>query len=50
MNTLQSNINYLTNKVETNNIDKTNNDDFLKYEQDVLTNQGIFAILAVVMI
>lgn len=34
MNTLQSNVDYLTNKVETNSIDKINNEDFFKYEQD----------------
>lgn len=37
MNTLQSNVDYLTTKIE-NNIDKTDNDDNFKYEQD--TNQG----------
>lgn len=40
MNTLQSNVDYLTNKVETNSIDKINNEDFFKYEQD----PGTFSI------
>lgn len=39
MNTLQSNVNYLTNKISNNN-DRIGNENTYKYEQDI-TNQGI---------
>lgn len=41
MDTLQSNIDYLTNKIEIQNIDRINTESQLQYEQDIITNQGI---------
>lgn len=48
MNTLQSNIEYLTNKVEDNSIDKITSEDFFKYDQDVISTQGILQIIFIV--
>lgn len=39
MNILQSNVEYLSNKISSNN-DKISNDNIINYEQDI-TNQGI---------
>lgn len=40
MSILQSNVDYLTNKVDSKDIDKIPQEDSFKYEQDIVANQG----------
>lgn len=42
MNTLQSNVDYLTNKIEIPGYDKMSNETNLNYEQDNIPKKGIF--------
>lgn len=40
MSILQSNVDYLANKVDSKDIDKIPDEDSFKYDQDIVANQG----------
>lgn len=45
---LQSNVDYLTNKVDSKDIEKIPDEDNFKYDQDIVANQG--TIIPLIMI